>query len=159
MLPKIYSNIAKENDFDRAVAVLEGIYVKPRNIVAARGELRSCKQQLGKTIDQFVLRLEQLSDFQNVISDMQATSSPELVACVSPVILIVTVILSISSLIIIICNFLKNTLKLLISSKYSLSGNCSGRPSGIGWVFRNKTTRLLFYIGKQNLPSMCTCRT
>ena len=70
MLPKIYSNIAKENDFDRVVAVLEGIYVKPRNIVAARSELRSCKQQYGKTFDQFVLRLEQLSDFRNVISKM-----------------------------------------------------------------------------------------
>jgi len=27
-------------------------------------------------------------------------------------------------------------------SKYSLSGICSGWPSGIGWVFRNKATRL-----------------
>ena len=70
--PKVYRNFAEENDFDRAIAALQRIYVKPKNVIAARHELRICKQQPCETIDQFVLRLEQLSkqcDFKEVTAE------------------------------------------------------------------------------------------
>ena len=45
----------EKRDVYRAMADLEGIYVKPRNIVAARHELRSCEQQPGETTDQNIM--------------------------------------------------------------------------------------------------------
>jgi len=49
----------------------------------------------------------------------------------------------------IICSFLKSTLKLLISSKYNLSVIRSGRPSAIGWVFSEVLTfrQVLLFLG------------
>ena len=61
--------VAEEDNYDRALAVLQGIFVKPPNVIAARHEWRMCKQEAVESVDQFVMRLEQLRkkcDFQNV---------------------------------------------------------------------------------------------
>ena len=57
----VYQHIANINHHDKAIQILKNLYVKPRNVIAARHELRMCKQQESETIDQFVLRLEKLS--------------------------------------------------------------------------------------------------
>ena len=68
----VYQHIANINDYDNAIQILKDLYVKPRNIIAARHELRMCKQQASETIDQFVLRLKKLSkecDCKNVTGE------------------------------------------------------------------------------------------
>ena len=68
----VYQHIANINDYDNAIQILKDLYVKPRNVIAARHELRMCKQQASKTIDQFVLRLKKLSkecDCNNVTGE------------------------------------------------------------------------------------------
>ena len=69
---KVYCHIADINEYDTAIQTLQNLYVKPKNVIAARHKLRLCKQQAGESIDQFVLRLDYLSkecDCQNVTAE------------------------------------------------------------------------------------------
>ena len=54
----VYQHIAYINDYERAIQTLKNLYVKPKNVITARHELRKCRQHTGKSLDQFVLRLE-----------------------------------------------------------------------------------------------------
>ena len=58
---KVYQHIANIKNYDQAMQVLQDLYVKPKNIISARHELRMCKQLPGESINQFVLKLEKLS--------------------------------------------------------------------------------------------------
>jgi len=44
-----------------AIGTLKELYVKPKNTIAARHELLTCKQMTGESIDNFVVRLKRLS--------------------------------------------------------------------------------------------------
>ena len=58
---KVYQHIANIENCDQAMQVLQDLYMKPKNIISARHELRMCKQLPGDSIDPFVLKLEKLS--------------------------------------------------------------------------------------------------
>ena len=58
---KVYQHIANIDDYDRALQVLTDLYIKPKNIISARHDLRMCKQLPGESMDQFVLKLQKLS--------------------------------------------------------------------------------------------------
>ena len=45
-----YQHIADINDYDNAIQNLKNLYAKPRNIIAAKHELRMCKQQASETV-------------------------------------------------------------------------------------------------------------
>ena len=69
---KVYQHIANIDDYYSALQVLTDLYIKPKNIISARHELRMCKQLPGESMDQFVLKLEKLSreyDCHDVIAE------------------------------------------------------------------------------------------
>ena len=69
---KVYCHFAEVNEYDPAIQRLQNLYVKPKNVIAARHKLHLCKQYAGESIDQFVLRLDYLSkdcDCQNVTAE------------------------------------------------------------------------------------------
>ena len=70
--PKVYKHFSNVKIYDQALTVLKNVYIKPHNIIAARHELLTCKQKPGESVDQYVIRLQQLSkqcDFQNVTAE------------------------------------------------------------------------------------------
>ena len=67
--PTVYAHIADEETYEDAIAVLEKLYIKPKNIVCSRYLLLSNKQGANESIDDFVTRLRQLTkhcDFKAV---------------------------------------------------------------------------------------------
>ena len=64
----IYKVIAGETTYDNAVAALKRLYVKPRNEIFARHLLATAQQKDGESIDEFVLRLNGLSQNCNFVA-------------------------------------------------------------------------------------------
>ena len=66
----IYKVIAEETTYDNAVAALRRLYVKPRNEIFARHLLATAQQkdEDGESIDEFVLRLNGLSQNCNFVA-------------------------------------------------------------------------------------------
>jgi len=58
---QVYRNFADVEDYDSANGTLKELYVKPKNTIAVRHELLTCKQLTGESIDNFVVRLKRLS--------------------------------------------------------------------------------------------------
>ena len=58
---QVYRYFADVEDYDSAIGVLKELYVKPKNMIAVRHELLTCKQLTGESIDNFVVRLKRLS--------------------------------------------------------------------------------------------------
>ena len=59
--PTIFRYIEDCTDFDRAMQVLEGLYIKPTNEIYARHVLATRRQQPTETLDEFLLALKTLS--------------------------------------------------------------------------------------------------
>jgi len=49
----VYSYISECALYNDAISTLEGLYVKPCNIIFARHLLMTCKQQTGQSLDDF----------------------------------------------------------------------------------------------------------
>ena len=64
----IYKVIAEETTYDNAVAALRRLYVKPRNEIFAWHLLATAQQKDGESIDEFVLRLNGLSQNCNFVA-------------------------------------------------------------------------------------------
>ena len=64
----IYKLIVKETTYDNAVAVLRRLFVKPRNEIFAQHVLATAQQKDGESIDEFVLRLNGLSQNCNFVA-------------------------------------------------------------------------------------------
>ena len=64
----IYKVIAEETTYDNAVAALTRLYVKPRNDIFARHLLAPAQQKNGKSIDEFGLRLNGLTQNCNFVA-------------------------------------------------------------------------------------------
>ena len=58
---QVYRYFADVEDYDSAIGTVKELYVKPKNTIAARHELLTCKQMTGESIDNFVVRLKRLS--------------------------------------------------------------------------------------------------
>jgi len=58
---QVYRYFADVEDYDSAIGTLKELYVKPKNTIAARHELLTCEQMTGESIDNFAVRLKQLS--------------------------------------------------------------------------------------------------
>jgi len=58
---QVYHYFADVEDYDSAIGVLKELYVKPKNMIAVRHELLTCKQLTGESIDNFVAHLKRLS--------------------------------------------------------------------------------------------------
>ena len=58
---KIFQHISDAQDYDSLIIALENLYVKKRNIYAARNCLVSCKQMSGENVRAYLLRLNQLA--------------------------------------------------------------------------------------------------
>jgi len=58
---QVYRYFADVEDYDPAIGTLKELYVKPKNMIAAKHELLTCKQMTSESIDNFVVRLKRLS--------------------------------------------------------------------------------------------------
>jgi len=58
---QVYRYFADVDDYDSAIGTLKELYVKPKNTIAVRHELLSCKQMTGESIANFFVRLKRLS--------------------------------------------------------------------------------------------------
>ncbi|XP_063625652.1 uncharacterized protein LOC134797361 [Cydia splendana] len=59
--PNVYNYISECQTYEQAIRVLDGIYVKPKNILYARHALATRKQNSEETIDTYIQALKQLS--------------------------------------------------------------------------------------------------
>jgi len=69
----VYSYISECASYNDAISSLEGLYVKPCNIIFARHLLTTCKQQPGQSLDDFFQKLRQLSrdcDYKAVTAEV-----------------------------------------------------------------------------------------
>ena len=57
----LYKLIQKETTYERAIATMQNFFVKPRNEIYARHLLATAQQNIGESIDEFVLRIDKLS--------------------------------------------------------------------------------------------------
>ena len=57
----LYKLIQEETTYERAIETLQKLFVKPRNEVCARHLLATARQNIGESIDEFVLRIDKLS--------------------------------------------------------------------------------------------------
>jgi len=58
---QVYRYFADVEDYDSAIVTLKELYVKPKNTIAVRHVLLTCKQMTGESIDNFVVHLKRLS--------------------------------------------------------------------------------------------------
>ena len=75
--PQVYDYISEKTTYDDAVAVLQAIYVKPKNEVFARHLLATRRQQNGESIDEFLQALQTLSKDCNFKAVDKATHASE----------------------------------------------------------------------------------
>ena len=59
--PNVFEYVAECTTYESATELLESLYVKPQNKIFARHQLRTCRQQPGQTLDEYLQRLKQLS--------------------------------------------------------------------------------------------------
>ena len=57
----LYKLIQEETTYERAIETLQKLFVKPRNEIYARYLLATARQNIGKSTDEFVLRIDKLS--------------------------------------------------------------------------------------------------
>ena len=69
----IYKLISEETTYESAITALQNLFVKPKNKIYARHMLATAKQDTGKSVDKFILRINKLS--QNC--DFTAASDQE----------------------------------------------------------------------------------
>nr|XP_026485607.1 uncharacterized protein LOC113393110 [Vanessa tameamea] len=65
----IYTYISECSTYETAIAILDKIFIKPKNIIFARHALATRKQQIEESIDNYLQALKQLAkdcDFKNV---------------------------------------------------------------------------------------------
>lgn len=70
--PEAYAHITECSSFEEAIKALKTVYVKPKNIIFARHQLATRRQQQSESIDTFLLSLKQLSkdcDYKEVTAD------------------------------------------------------------------------------------------
>ncbi|CAC5404524.1 unnamed protein product [Mytilus coruscus] len=70
--PRVYEYIGECETYDTAIALLEAVYVRPKNEVLARHLLITRRQQTVETLDQFLQELKILANdcnFQPVTAD------------------------------------------------------------------------------------------
>ena len=68
--PRVYEYIGESDNYDAAIALLEAVYVRPKNEVLARHLLITHRQQSGETLDQFLQEvLAKDCNFQQVSAD------------------------------------------------------------------------------------------
>ena len=71
---EVFEYIADANDFDSAINILKGLYVKPKNIVYNRHKLATRAQSEEESVDQFMQNLEQLSKHCEFAAVMQSST-------------------------------------------------------------------------------------
>ena len=59
--PEVYEYISEETTYDSALALLDGLYLKPVNVIYARYTLLNRKQDAGQTVDSFLQVLRGLA--------------------------------------------------------------------------------------------------
>ena len=69
----IYKLISEETTYESAIIALQNLFVKPKNEIYARHMLATAKQDAGESVDEFILRINELS--QNC--DFTAVSAQE----------------------------------------------------------------------------------
>ena len=52
--PRVYTWISEETTYDAAIAKLESLYIKKKNLIFSRYQLLTEKQESGQDIDKFV---------------------------------------------------------------------------------------------------------
>ena len=57
----LYKLIQEETTYERAIGTLQKLFVKPRNEIYARHLLATARQNISESIDEFVLRIDKLS--------------------------------------------------------------------------------------------------
>ena len=57
----LYKLIQEETTYERAIETLQKLFVKPRNEIYASHLLATARQNIGESIDEFVLRIDKLS--------------------------------------------------------------------------------------------------
>ena len=65
----IYKLVSEETTYDAAITTMKNLFVKPKNEIYARHMLASAQQNVNESIDEFVLRINKLSqecDFTGV---------------------------------------------------------------------------------------------
>ncbi|XP_050737164.1 uncharacterized protein LOC127008809 [Eriocheir sinensis] len=70
--PEAYTHITDCPSYEEAIKPLKTVYVRPKNIIFARHQLATRRQQLAESIDTFLLSLKQLSkdcDYKDVTAD------------------------------------------------------------------------------------------
>lgn len=76
--PKVYSYIAEAASYEAAIEILKGTYIKEKNIVFARYQLSTSKQESGEGIDEFVHKLRTLAadiEYKPVTADQYRSNS------------------------------------------------------------------------------------
>ena len=69
----IYKLISEETTYESTITALQNLFVKPKNEIYARHMLATAKQNVGESVDEFILRINKLS--QNC--DFTAVSAQE----------------------------------------------------------------------------------
>ena len=69
----IYKLTSEETTYESTITALQNLFVKPRNEIYARHMLATAKQDAGESVDEFILRINKLS--QNC--DFTAVSAQE----------------------------------------------------------------------------------
>ena len=69
----IYKLISEETTYESAITALQNLFVKPKNKIYARHMLATAKQDAGESVDEFIFRINKLS--QNC--DFTAVSAQE----------------------------------------------------------------------------------
>ncbi|XP_050712577.1 uncharacterized protein LOC126996248 [Eriocheir sinensis] len=85
--PEAYTHITDCPSYEEAIKALKTVYVKPKNIIFARHQMATRRQQLAESIDTFLLSLKQLSkhcDYKDVTADTLRKPSKMLSSLVSP---------------------------------------------------------------------------
>ena len=57
----LYKLIQEETTYEKVIERLQKLFVKPRNEIYARHLLATARQNIGESIDEFVLRIDKLS--------------------------------------------------------------------------------------------------
>ena len=72
--PEVFDIISDCANYTEALALLQATYVKQKNEIFARHKLRTCKQEPGQNIDQFMLHLKTLGKDCNFVATTAAES-------------------------------------------------------------------------------------
>jgi hypothetical protein len=76
--PTVYTFISEADTYDAAIAILKALYIKEKNVVFARYQLSTSKQDSGECIDGFVQKLKTLAadiEFKAVTADQYKSNS------------------------------------------------------------------------------------